>query len=102
MNTPQAFPQSASSSTSQFRRRLTNRRSFESEQQQARHVSPGAHRNASWATGKTHELEESTTGRRWIRWMHKRALKQWVVPGILAVSTLVKFAMALGDRKSVV
>ena len=101
MNAPQAFPQSASSSTTHFRRRLTNRRSFgaplEGELQQARHSSPSAHHNASRASGKTHESEETAMGRRWIRWMHKRAIKQWVVPGIVAASTLIKFAIGLGS-----
>ena len=43
------------------------------------------------------EPGESTMGRRWIRWMHRRGLKQWIIPGILSVSTIVKFAIGLGS-----
>jgi alpha-1,3-glucosyltransferase len=96
MNTP-AFPQTASSPTTHFRRRLTDQKSFdtllESERQQVRHASPS---DSSWVTGKAHEPEETAMGKRWIRWMHKRSIKQYVVPGILAASTLVKFAIGLG------
>ena len=43
------------------------------------------------------EVEETAMGRRWIRWLHKKAMKQWVVPGIIAASTLVKLAIGLGS-----
>ena len=46
---------------------------------------------------KLHEVEGTSMGRRWIRWMHKRDIKEWVVPGIIAASTLVKFAIGLGS-----
>ncbi|KAF8967145.1 glucosyltransferase [Flammula alnicola] len=48
-------------------------------------------------SGKVYEPEETAMARRWIRWMHKRGFKQWVVPGIIAVSTLVKLAIGLGS-----
>ena len=47
------------------------------------------------------EPEETGSGRRWIRWMHKRGIKTWVVPGIIAGATLLKFAMALGSYSGV-
>ena len=42
------------------------------------------------------EPEESAMGRRWLRWMHKRGLKQWVVPGLICASTMVKLMVGLG------
>jgi alpha-1,3-glucosyltransferase len=101
---PPAVPQPNSSSTTHVRRRFPSHlRSFsallEGERQQARHISPSAHTysNTSRVTGKAYEPEERAMGREWIRWMHKRAIKHWVVPTILAVSTLVKFAIGLGS-----
>ncbi len=44
----------------------------------------------------TPEPMEPAMGRRWLRWMHKRGLKQWVVPGIMGASTLVKLLIGLG------
>ncbi|KAF9556756.1 glucosyltransferase [Agrocybe pediades] len=35
-------------------------------------------------------------GRRWIRWVHKRGMKQWVLPGIVMSAVLFKWALALG------
>ena len=46
---------------------------------------------------KVHEAEGTAMGRRWIRWMHKRGIEEWVVPGVIAASTLVKFAIGLGS-----
>lgn len=46
---------------------------------------------------KVHEAEGTAMGRRWIRWMHKRGIQKWVVPGIITASTLVKFAIGLGS-----
>lgn len=46
---------------------------------------------------KVHEAEGTAMGRRWIRWMHKRGIEKWVEPGIIAASTLVKFAIGLGS-----
>lgn len=42
------------------------------------------------------EPAELAMGRRWLRWMHKSGLKQWIVPGILGASTLVKLLTGLG------
>lgn len=94
-------PVVSQSSTTHLRRRfpshVRNFSALESERQQARHASPSAHSNTSRVTGKTYEPEERAMGREWIRWMHKRAIKHWVVPSILAVSTLVKFAIGLAS-----
>ena len=43
------------------------------------------------------EPESTAMGRRWIRWMHKRGIKEWVIPGVIAASTLVKFLIGLGS-----
>jgi len=43
------------------------------------------------------EPEESAMGRRWLRWMHKRGLKQWVVPGLICASAMVKLMVGLGS-----
>lgn len=46
---------------------------------------------------KAHEPEEIATGRRWIRWMHKSGMKQWVVPATIVVATLIKLVIGLGS-----
>ena len=43
------------------------------------------------------DAEGTAMGRRWIRWMHKGGINAWVVPGVIAISTLVKFAIGLGS-----
>lgn len=60
-------------------------------------IRSGLHRTAA----KDYEPEETATGRRWIRWMHKCGIKQWIVPGIIAASTLVKVAIGLGSYSGV-
>ena len=49
------------------------------------------------SSDKVHEAEASAMGRRWIRWMHKRGIEEWAIPGVIAASTLVKFAVGLGS-----
>ncbi|KAK2465327.1 hypothetical protein APHAL10511_002681 [Amanita phalloides] len=39
---------------------------------------------------------EHAMGRRWIRWMHKRGIREWVLPGALLASALVKWCVGLG------
>ena len=99
---PPVVPQSNPSSNTHFRRRFpTHLKSFsallESERQQARHASSTAHSNTSRVAEKIYEPEERAMGKEWIRWMHKRTIKRWVIPSILAASTLVKFAIGLGS-----
>jgi alpha-1,3-glucosyltransferase len=53
--------------------------------------------DAGGSSDKVREAEGTAMGRRWIRWMHKRGIKEWVVPGVIAASTLVKFAIGLGS-----
>ncbi|KAJ7095852.1 glycosyltransferase family 57 protein [Mycena belliarum] len=40
---------------------------------------------------------EQAMARRWIRWMHKRGMKGWVVPSALLASTCVKVCVSLGS-----
>lgn len=40
---------------------------------------------------------EAAMGRRWIRWLHKKGMKEWVVPGAILASTFVKCCMGLGS-----
>jgi alpha-1,3-glucosyltransferase len=42
------------------------------------------------------EKEESSMGKRWVRWMHKTGMKGWVVPTAILGSTLVKWCVGLG------
>ena len=49
------------------------------------------------ARTSVHEGEGAAMGRRWIRWMHKRGIEEWVIPGVIAASTFVKFAIGLGS-----
>jgi alpha-1,3-glucosyltransferase len=53
--------------------------------------------DAKPSSGKVYEAEGTAMGRRWIRWMHKRGIEEWVIPGVIAASTLVKFAIGLGS-----
>jgi hypothetical protein len=53
--------------------------------------------DAGGSRDKPHEAGGASMGRRWIRWMHKRSMKEWVVPGVIATLTLVKFAIGLGS-----
>ncbi|KXN88065.1 putative dolichyl pyrophosphate Man9GlcNAc2 alpha-1,3-glucosyltransferase [Leucoagaricus sp. SymC.cos] len=41
--------------------------------------------------------EHDGTGKAWIRWMHKRGIKAWVIPLLLLMSTLFKFCIGLGS-----
>ncbi|GLB38327.1 putative ALG6 ALG8 glucosyltransferase family protein [Lyophyllum shimeji] len=61
------------------------------------HGSGGSVRPSSTRQERADAETSATMGRRWIRWMHKRGLKQWVVPmGILA-AVLVKACIGLGS-----
>ncbi|RXW25365.1 hypothetical protein EST38_g522 [Candolleomyces aberdarensis] len=43
------------------------------------------------------ETEHASLGRRWIRSMHKRGLRTWVIPGAIAFATLVKLCLGVGS-----
>lgn len=59
-------------------------------------ASPSTSRHLEKVSSKT-EVGEKAMGRRWIRWMHKRGMKAWVLPGALLTSTLVKWCIGLGS-----
>ena len=40
---------------------------------------------------------EKAMGRRWIRWMQKRGMEDWVLPGALMTSVLIKWCIGLGS-----
>ncbi|KAF7346335.1 Glycosyltransferase family 57 protein [Mycena sanguinolenta] len=40
---------------------------------------------------------EHAMARRWIRWMHKRGVKAWVVPSALLAATCIKLSISLGS-----
>ncbi len=42
-------------------------------------------------------LQEQGFGRRWLRWMHKNGVKNWVVPCTLLASVLVRWCIGLGS-----
>ena len=46
---------------------------------------------------KKQEGTELGLARRWIRWLHTNNLKQWMLPGSLLASTLIKFSVGLGS-----
>ncbi|KAJ7600668.1 glucosyltransferase [Mycena floridula] len=43
------------------------------------------------------EPVDTGMGRRWIRWLHKRGLKDNILPGSVVAATLVKFCVGLGS-----
>lgn len=107
-SSPQAaFSQSSAYSTTRARRRLssTHTRSFSallaSGKLEQVPVSPSLRGGLHRTSGRALEPEETGSGRRWIRWMHKRGIKTWVVPGVIAGATLLKFAIGLGSYSGV-
>lgn len=40
---------------------------------------------------------EKAMGRRWIRWMQKRGIEDWVLPGAIITSVLIKWCIGLGS-----
>lgn len=93
-SSPQLTTENNQSATSHIRHRFkSHHRNFSSIYE---HEPQGAVQ-ARTSSGKVHEAEGTSMGRRWIRWMHKRGIEEWVVPGIIAASTLVKFAIGLGS-----
>jgi len=40
-------------------------------------------------------------GKAWIRWMHKRGIKVWVLPLLVLISALLKFCIGLGTYSGI-
>ncbi|KJA21176.1 glycosyltransferase family 57 protein [Hypholoma sublateritium FD-334 SS-4] len=103
-SSPQAaFSQSSAYPTTRIRRRLSSNhtRSFSAllaaEKSEQVPVLPSLRGGLHRVSGRGLEPEETGGGRRWIRWMHKRGIKTWVVPGVIAGAALLKFAIGLGS-----
>jgi alpha-1,3-glucosyltransferase len=49
--------------------------------------------------GETREPHDADVGmgKRWIRWMHKQGMKQWVVPSAIIASAWIKWGIGLGS-----
>lgn len=65
-------------------------------------VGPSSMRSASllqrnYRAEVDREREKDGMGKAWIRWMHKRGIKAWIVPLLVLASTLVKFCIGLGS-----
>jgi hypothetical protein len=62
-------------------------------------LSSTARMNLQRSSGKgvAREKEEEFMGRAWIRWMHKRGLKSYIVSVLVLASVLVKFGIGLGS-----
>ncbi|KAJ3537478.1 hypothetical protein NMY22_g5579 [Coprinellus aureogranulatus] len=48
-------------------------------------------------TAEDLEVESASMGRRWIRWMHKRNMREWVVPSAVAFAVLLKVCIGVGS-----
>ncbi|KAG6831930.1 hypothetical protein H0H92_006531 [Tricholoma furcatifolium] len=59
-------------------------------------VSVSASTSTSTST-HTHVADSTSMGRRWIRWMHRRNLRAWVVPVAVGTAVLVKLALGVGS-----
>ncbi|KAJ7212099.1 glycosyltransferase family 57 protein [Mycena pura] len=49
------------------------------------------------AVGPADKEAEHAMAKRWIRWMHKRGMKAWVIPCSLLASACIKFCVGLGS-----
>lgn len=67
------------------------------EKPQRSPLSPTFLRNETKSRVKQPVVEEHGAGKRWIRWMHKHGLKNWVVPGVVVASIWVRWCIGLGS-----
>ncbi|KAF8627459.1 hypothetical protein AX17_006272 [Amanita inopinata Kibby_2008] len=94
---------SPSSSTTRLRRRSVSSTYSPMQATILHERSKGGVQSLGTPTGlqlrKTSARPEVEKGmaRRWVRWMHKRGIKNWVLPGALLASTLVKYCIGLGS-----
>ncbi|EGN97885.1 glycosyltransferase family 57 protein [Serpula lacrymans var. lacrymans S7.3] len=87
-------PVSATSTVASFRRRKasTQHMNFSALMEQERMRS-----FPSYQTIKPNDHEEEPgAGRRWVRWMHKNGLKQWIVPSAVGAAMYWKWCIGLG------
>jgi alpha-1,3-glucosyltransferase len=87
---------SASSVGSAFRNsKTTNRLSSFSALMEHERTAAGASSTLD-ARALVDDQGNHGAGRRWVRWMHRHNMKDWVVPSAIAASTLVKWCIGLG------
>jgi alpha-1,3-glucosyltransferase len=94
------------SPTSQTFRHSTNNRSrrhlslstlVENEKPRRFSWSPTIQKDEVKIKPKTTSEWERSMGMRWIRWMHRHGMKQWVVPGAIIASIWVRWAVGMGS-----
>lgn len=54
-------------------------------------------RNEVQAESKVTLVGDHSMGRRWIRWMHKNGLKEWVIPSAIVASIWIRWGISLGS-----
>lgn len=87
--TSQTFSHDPSSRMSIGRRTSLRHQSFSSIQ--------GLSKIGSSQKTSQHELDVGM-GRRWLRWMEKQGMKDWIVPGAIVVSLYLKWCLGLGSH----
>ncbi|KAF7298940.1 Glycosyltransferase family 57 protein [Mycena indigotica] len=70
---------------------------FNSLAERVHHVKIPTQLSSSVIAEEREREPEHAMGRRWVRWMHKRGVKGWVVPCLLLASTLLKLCVGLGS-----
>ncbi|KAF8631066.1 hypothetical protein AX15_002670 [Amanita polypyramis BW_CC] len=60
-------------------------------------ASPSTSLKKMSSKAETGSTGEKAMGRRWVRWMHKRGIRDWVLPGAFLTSALVKWCVGLGS-----
>ncbi|KAF8073702.1 glycosyltransferase family 57 protein [Lyophyllum atratum] len=86
-------------STTSYRPRTHSHHASFSALHQHDNTSVTSLRSSSTRLTRPHERAEVETsmGRRWIRWMHKRGARHWVVPAAVLAAVLVKACIGLGS-----
>lgn len=96
VSTRAASPTPSQSATSPRSHRFPPRTRLSSVLEQDRPVQLPPHLQT-----RSHPLEEDkhdgSMSRRWVRWMHRQGMKQWVLPSIILISTWVKWCIGLAS-----
>jgi len=83
--------------SSRSRRHLSLSALMEHERPRRFSWSPTSLRDEVKVKSKATSEEERGMGLRWIRWMHRQGMKQWVVPGAVIASIWVRWSIGLGS-----
>ncbi|TCD70905.1 Glucosyltransferase-like protein [Steccherinum ochraceum] len=100
VSTRAASPPSAHPTTSPRAYRLPQRARLSSVLEQDGHQPlsfPYASQPHTRARPPDEDKHEGSMSRRWVRWMHKQGMKQWVLPSVILISTWVKWCIGLGS-----